>query len=316
MKTAIIAAAMATTLITALHAADTPVSWLPGETAPQRDQRMAWWRKAKFGMFIHWGLYSIPADGEWHMRAHQQSFAEYSKFAAQFNPAKFNADEWMALAHDAGMKYVVITTKHHDGFAMFNSQASAYNIVDATPFKRDVVKELSGVCPKHGIRFGTYYSFLADWGHKGGGAGCAHWDKNFQDGDLHEYIKTVALPQLKELLSHYGALGEFWFDSDGAHGITPEESAQVVEVLKTQPQLIVGPRLAGVKGDFGTAEQHMLTLPPKGDWELCGTVNGSWGYTHATAKPLNKLLPYMITCLLYTSPSPRDGLLSRMPSSA
>ena len=294
IKTLLVAATvLALNLVS--RAADAPVSWLPGETAPQRDQRMTWWRDAKFGMFIHWGLYCIPADGEWHMRAHQQPFAEYSKFAAQFNPVKFNADEWMSLAHDAGMKYVVITTKHHDGFAMFKSEASAYNIVDATPFKRDVVKELSEACPKHDIRFGTYYSFLADWGHKGGGAGCEHWDKNYQDGDLHEYIKTVAMPQLKELLSHYGTLGEFWFDSDGARGITPEESAQVVEILKTQPQLIVDPRLAGVKGDFGTAEQHMPVLRPKGDWELCGTVNGSWGYTHATAKPLNKLLPYMIT---------------------
>jgi len=295
MKPAVIAAACFVALATGVRAAEAPVSWLPGETASQRDVRMAWWREAKFGMFIHWGLYSIPADGEWHMRNRQQSFAEYSKFAAQFNPVKFNADEWMALAHDAGMKYVVITTKHHDGFAMFKSQASAYNIVDATPFKRDVVKELSTACPKHDIRFGTYYSFLADWGHKGGGAGCPHWDPGFQDGDLHDYIKTVALPQLKELLANYGPLGEFWFDSDGAKGITPEESAQVVEILKTQPRLIVDPRLAGVKGDFGTAEQHMPTLPPKGDWELCGTVNGSWGYTKAGAKPLKKLLPYMLT---------------------
>ena len=295
LKISVVAAAVLLALATGARAAEAPVSWLPGETAPQRDERMAWWREAKFGMFIHWGLYCIPADGEWHMRNRQQSFADYSKFAAQFNPVQFNADEWMALAHDAGMKYVVITTKHHDGFAMFKSQASAYNIVDATPFKRDVVKELSEACPKHDIRFGTYYSFLADWGHKGGGAGCEHWDKNYQDGDLNEYIKTVAMPQLKELLSHYGRLGEFWFDSDGARGITPEESAQVVEILKTQPQLIVDPRLAGVKGDFGTAEQHMPTLPPKGDWELCGTVNGSWGYTKASAKPLKKLLPYMIT---------------------
>ncbi len=291
------------------------VAPIENETPAQRNERMAWWREAKFGMFIHWGIYSIPADGEWHMRNKKQPFAEYSKFASQFNPVKFNADEWMALAHDAGMKYVVITTKHHDGFALFKSQASSYNIVDATPFKRDVVKELSEASPKHDIRFGTYYSFLADWGHKGGGAGCPHWDPAFQDGDIHDYIKTVAMPQLKELVSNYGTLGEFWFDSDGAKGITPEESAQVVEILKTQPQLIVDPRLPGVKGDFGTAEQHMPTLRPAGDWELCGTVNGSWGYTHSDAKPLNKLLPYMITAwgmggnvLMNVGPSP-EGVI-------
>jgi len=298
-----------------LRAGDAPVSWLPGETAAQHNARMAWWRDAKFGMFIHWGIYSIPHDGEWHMRAHQQPFAEYSKFAAQFNPTNFNADEWMSLAHDAGMKYVVITTKHHDGFAMFKSQASAYNVVDATPFKRDVVRALSEACPRHDIRFGTYYSFLADWGHKGGGAGCPHWDPAFQDGDLHEYIKTVALPQLKELLSNYGPISELWFDTDGAKGISPEESAQVVEVLKTQPHLIVDPRLPGVTGDFATPEQHMPAFRPHGDWELCGTVNGAWGYTHATAKPLNQLLPYMITAwgmggnvLMNVGPTP-DGII-------
>ena len=199
------------------------------------------------------------------------------------------------VAHRAGMKYVVITTKHHDGFAMFKSNASSYNIVDATPFKRDVVKELSAACPRHDIRFGTYYSFLADWGHKGGGAGCPHWDPAFQDGDLHKYVNTVAMPQLKELMTHYGPIAVVWFDSDGASGIKPAESAQVVEILKTQSQVIVDPRLPGVKGDFATAEQHMPALRPRGDWELCGTVNGSWGFTRSPAKPLNKLLPYMIT---------------------
>jgi alpha-L-fucosidase len=298
-----------------LWGADPPVSWLPGETAQQRDARMAWWREAKFGMFIHWGIYSIPADGEWHMRKHQKLFAEYSKYAAQFNPVKFDADRWMGLAHDAGMKYVVITTKHHDGFAMFKSQASAYNIVDATPLARDVVKELSGACPRHGIRFGTYYSFLADWGHKGGGAGCPHWDKAFQDGDLHAYVKTVALPQLNELMTNYGPIAVVWFDSDGSQGIRPEESAQVVEILKKQPHAIVDPRLPGVKGDFTTAEQHMPALPPKGDWELCGTVNGAWGYTHWPVKPLKTLLPYMITAwgmggnvLMNVGPTP-EGII-------
>lgn len=298
-----------------LRAEDAPVSWLPGETPAQHDARMGWWREAKFGMFIHWGIYSIPHDGEWHMRVHRQPFAEYSKLAAQFNPTNFNADEWMSIAHDAGMKYVVITTKHHDGFAMFKSQASAYNVVDATPFKRDVVRALSEACPRHNIRFGTYYSFLADWGHKGGGAGCPHWDPAFQDGDLHEYIQTVALPQVKELLSNYGPISEFWFDTDGAKGISPAESAQVVEVLKTQPQIIVDPRLPGVKGDFSTPEQHMPAFPPPGDWELCGTVNGSWGYTQATAKPLKQLLPYIITAwgmggnvLMNVGPTP-DGII-------
>jgi alpha-L-fucosidase len=184
-----------------VHAADTAQSpaeqpgWLPGETPDQHDARMAWWREAKFGMFIHWGLYCIPADGEWHMRVNKEPYAQYSKLAAQFNPAKFDADAWTSLAHDAGMKYLVITTKHHDGFAMFASKASPYNVVDATPFKRDVVKALSEACPRHEIRFCTYYSFLADWGHPGGEAGCPHWDPAYQDGDKHAYIANIATAQ-------------------------------------------------------------------------------------------------------------------------
>jgi alpha-L-fucosidase len=172
------------------------------ETPEQHDARMAWWREAKFGMFIHWGLYCIPADGEWHMRAHQESFADYSKLAKQFNPTKFNADEWAAIAQDAGMKYMVLTTKHHDGFAMFHSKASPYNIYDATPFHRDPLKELSIACPKHDIKLGTYYSVIADWGHPGGGAGCPKWDHAAQDGDLDDYVNNVSIPQVKELLTN------------------------------------------------------------------------------------------------------------------
>ena len=271
------------------------ISWLPGETQEQHDARMAWLREAKFGMFIHWGLYCIPADGEWHMRDHKVPFSEYSKLAAQFNPEKFDADQWMELAHQAGMKYVVLTTKHHDGFAMFGSKASSYNVVDATPFKRDVVKELSQASPRHGVRFCAYYSFLADWGHPGGQAGCPHWDPKFQDGDKRAYVRDVALPQLKEILSNYGPIGELWFDTDGPSDITPEESKQVVEIVKTNPKVIVNPRLPGVKGDFDTGERH-IPLIPKGDWEYCDIISdGRWGYTKNKARPLEKLLPIMVT---------------------
>lgn len=271
-------------------------SWLPGETKEQKDARMAWWTKAKYGMFIHWGLYSIPADNEWHMRKHKVPYAEYSKFANEFNPVKFDADAWMALAREAGMQYVVLTTKHHDGFALFASKASPYNIVDATPFKRDVVKELSEASARQNLTFCAYYSYLADWGHPGGQAGCPLWDPAFQEGDKRAYVTNIAMAQLKELLSNYGKIGVVWFDTDGSRDITPEESAKTVEILKTQPHLIVDPRVTGVKGDFLTAEQHMPPLKPKADyWELCGTINGCWGYNPKPAKPLDQLLPYMIT---------------------
>jgi alpha-L-fucosidase len=300
---------------TPVHAADNAVSWLPGETVAQKDARMAWFRQAKFGMFIHWGIYSVAAKGEWYMRSQQISVAEYSRYARQFNPVKFDADEWAALAHDAGMKYMVFTTKHHDGFAMFKSAATPYNIVEATPFNCDVVKELADACPRHGIRFGTYYSFLSDWGHKGGGAGGPHWDPAGQDGDLHDYIRDIAMPQIKELLSNYGPLAVMWFDGDGASGMTPAEAEQVIKLLKIQPRIVVDPRLAGVKGDFASAEVDAPILRPKGDWELCGSVSASWGYTVHIAKPLSQLLPYIINVwglggnmLLNVGPSP-DGVI-------
>src|SRR3954462_7511660 len=156
----------------------------PKPVDPARETRLAWFRDAKYGMFIHWGLYAIPAGewngkrslglGEWIMNRAQIPVKEYEKLADQFNPVKFNADEWVQLAQDAGMKYIVITSKHHDGFAMFKSQASPYNAVDATPFKRDILKELAAACQRQGMRLGFYYSQSQDW-HEPNGAG-NNWD--------------------------------------------------------------------------------------------------------------------------------------------
>ncbi len=255
---------------------------------------MAWWREAKFGMFIHWGLYAIPADGEWHLRSHQMPVAEYAKLAAQFNPTLFNADEWAGIAHDAGMKYLVLTTKHHDGFAMFHSRASDFNICDATPFKRDPLKELSEACPRHDLKLGTYYSVIADWSHPGGGAGCPKWDHAAQDGSMDDYINKVSLPQVRELLTNYGPIAVMWFDSDGARPQTMEQASRYVPLLKLQPNIIVDPRLLWVRGDFNTAEGHIPMIAPTGDWELCDRTNGNWGYTHAPAKPLKSLLHELV----------------------
>ena len=262
------------------------------ETPAQREARFAWWREAKFGMFIHWGLYAIPANGEWHMRKTKKSFAEYSRYAEQFNPVKFDADQWMAIAQDAGMKYLVITAKHHDGFAMFDSKASDYNIVKATPFKRDPLKDLSVAAPKHGIKFGVYYSFLADWGHPGGQAGAPHWDPAHQDGDIDEYINKIAVPQVKELLENYGPIGEFWFDNDGSKGMTTARANRYFDLFKVQPQIVINPRL--VQGDFETQEQRITPLRPLGPWEACLTLNGNWGYRTVTAKPTPVLIQKMV----------------------
>jgi len=191
------------------------------ETQAQRDARMAWWREARFGMFIHWGLYAIPAGswngkqvpgiGEWIMNRGSIPVADYRALASQFNPTGFSAHDIVALAKAAGMKYIVITTKHHDGFAMFDTKADSFNIVAATPFHRDPLKELAEECRKQGIKLGFYYSQAQDWTAPGGAAlktgdhqpPTFHWDKA-QDGDFDAYLQNKAIPQLRELLSNYG----------------------------------------------------------------------------------------------------------------
>ena len=141
---------------------------------------MQWWREARFGMFIHWGVYSVPAGtyqgkripsiGEWIMNNAKIPVAEYAKYAGQFDPVKFDADQWVEIAQAAGMKYIVITAKHHDGFAMFHTKVDGYNIYDATPFNRDPLAELADACRRHGMKLGFYYSQCQDWHHPGGEA--------------------------------------------------------------------------------------------------------------------------------------------------
>jgi alpha-L-fucosidase len=253
------------------------------------DQRMKWWREARFGMFIHWGVYSVPAgvwDGtnvtrsgaEWIMNRGRITMAEYQKLPAQFNPVKFNADDWVKLAKNAGMKYIVITAKHHDGFAMFHSQASAFNIYDATPFKRDPLKELADACKKEGIKLGFYYSQAQDWNHPGGAASGGHWDPA-QDGSMDEFIDRVDVPQIKELLSNYGPIAVLWWDTPT--GMNTERAEKLLPVLKLQPNIISNNRLDShhLTGDFETPEQKIpATGIPGKDWETCMTLNRTWGF--------------------------------------
>ncbi|MGD0383086.1 MAG: alpha-L-fucosidase [Thermoguttaceae bacterium] len=270
------------------------------EYAPTHDRRMQWWREARFGMFIHWGVYSVPAGvwkgekskraGEWLMLDFKIPAAEYAALASQFNPVKFNADEWVKLAKDAGMKYIVITSKHHDGFAMFHSSASPYNIYDATPFKRDPLKELAEACKKEGMKLGFYYSEAQDWHHPGGAAykGKINTDKNIdkenhwdtaQQGSMDEYIDKIAVPQVKEILSNYGPVAILWWDTPG--NMTPQRVMKFLPLLKLQPDIVVNNRLYGKKytGDFETPEQKIpATGIPGKDWETCMTMNTTWGY--------------------------------------
>ena len=259
-----------------------------------QDRKMEWWRDARFGMFIHWGLYAIPAGewngekisgiSEWIMARAEIPVAEYEKLAAEFDPVKYDAEEWVLLAKNAGMKYIVITSKHHDGFAMYHSQASPYNIVDATPFGRDPLKELAEACEKHDMRLGFYYSQAQDW-HEPGGTywnieqGEPHWAPHLEREPLMDYIEGKAVPQVREILKNYGGLDILWWDTP--RGMTEEAALRLKEEADKYPVMLQNNRLYRPwPGDFSTPEQH---VPPTGldyDWEVCMTMNTSWGYKH------------------------------------
>lgn len=238
-------------------------------------------------MFIHWGLYAVPAGtwkgqriggiGEWIMHHARIPVAEYAALAQQFNPVRFNADEWVKIAKDAGMKYIVITSKHHDGFAMFHSKVSSYNIYDATPFKRDPLAELAEACRKQEIKLGFYYSQAQDWHHAGGAAAGGHWD-TAQEGDMDEYIRNIAVPQVREILSNYGPVAILWWDTP--IDMTRERAEMFLPLLELQPGIITNNRLGGgYPGDIETPEQEIpATGIPGRDWETCMTMNDTWGY--------------------------------------
>jgi alpha-L-fucosidase len=261
----------------------------PAETKEHRDARMAWWREAKFGMFIHWGVFSVPAGfyhgkpvdgiGEWIMNKGKIPMAEYQEFAKQFDPVKFNADAWVKIAKDAGMKYIVITSKHHDGFAMFDSKASDWNIVKATPYAHDPLNDLAAACRKEGIKLGFYYSQAQDWNNGGSAAG-GKWDKA-QEHSMDDYIDKIAVPQVREILTNYGPdiPAVLWWDTPiDMNKERAEKIYNAVEELK--PNVIMNNRLGGgYKGDTETPEQH---IPAQGypgrDWETCMTMNNTWGF--------------------------------------
>ncbi|MCX6873270.1 MAG: alpha-L-fucosidase [Verrucomicrobia bacterium] len=266
--------------------ADSPVLKDRNETPEQHDARMAWWREAKFGMFIHWSLFSqlggewkgkMSGGGyaEWIMYNEKISIADYAAVAKDFNPGKYDAEKWVMAAKNAGMKYMVITAKHHDGFAMFKSAASPFNMVDATPFKRDPLKELADACRKHGMKLGFYYSQNYDWHHPGGALN--DWDPASK-GDYDKYTDEIVIPQLREILKNYGDIAILWFDMGGGGAGQHERIHKAV--MECNPKIITNNRLGGpFQGDTETPEQNIPAngLPGR-DWETCMTMNGTWGY--------------------------------------
>lgn len=267
-----------------------------GEKSPEK---MDWWREARFGLFIHWGLYSIPAGewggstnhAEWIRETARIPLEQYDSLLMQFNPQKFNAEEWVALASEAGMKYIVITSKHHDGFALFDSKVSDFDVM-ATPFKRDILKELSDACAHAGIKLCFYHSIM-DWHHPDY-LPRRSWEENrsSEGADLNRYI-TYMKGQLTELLTQYGDIGVMWFDGEWEKTWTHEMAADLYSFLMQQDSmLIVNNRIdkgrqgmAGLNregeyyGDFGTPEQEIPATGLQGiDWESCITMNDHWGY--------------------------------------
>jgi alpha-L-fucosidase len=264
--------------------------------AAETGARGEWFNEARFGMFIHWGVYAVPAGeykggtnhAEWIQLTAKIPNSEYEKFAEQFDPVEFNAKEWVRVAKDAGMKYMVITAKHHDGFCMFDSKLTDYTIVKATPYKRDPLKDLSEACREAGIKFCVYYS-IPDWHHpdfpeKYGQRGGFHGAPN-PDADLEKYVAYLK-GQIRELLTGYGPIGIVWFDGGGAFGgsARPQMPALIHaqeiidEIHELQPQCLVNNRL-GLPGDYTTPEQRIPTnRMANATWETCMTLNRHWGY--------------------------------------
>lgn len=276
-----------------------------------KEKTKEWFNDAKYGMFIHWGLYSIPGGiwegkkieemrrphvAEWIMYSAEIPRAEYAELAKEFNPTKFKADEIAKLAKDAGMKYVVITSKHHDGFALFDSKVSKYDIMDDSPYKHDIIKELHDACKKQGIAFGVYYSHNIDW-QDGSDAQSALFSKENPEASEHgktfgantwdtsqnsfeEYLQNKALPQVRELMTNYPDMKLLWYDMPWR--MTAEQSYEFYKmVYDIQPQILINERIGNGFGDFNIPGDNKIPTEYKNldkPWQTVGTFNNSWGY--------------------------------------
>ncbi len=278
------------------------------------EERLAWWHEARFGMFIHWGVYAMYAGqyngyeqarggAEWIMNRCKIPVAEYREKAKEFNPMNYNPDSWVKMAKDAGMKYLIITSKHHDGFALFDSEASDWNVVDATSYGKDLLKPLAEACKKHGIKLGFYYSQAQDWTNPGGSVARklmregwpnpdsaridnytaenqGHWDPVQSSVSFDEYINKVAVPQVREILTKYGEIDVLWWDTPTR--MTNEAALKLQKLLELQPQIITNDRLKrpNFPGDTRTPEQKIPDQKEMegSNWETCMTMNSSWGW--------------------------------------
>ena len=307
----------------------------------ERTKRTEWYRDARFGMFIHWGLYCIPGGcwkgkdaeyfGEWIQAKLRIPAAEYAELAKEFNPDSYNPDDWCRLFRDAGMKYAIFTAKHHEGFSMYHTKVSDFNVVDASPYGRDPLAEFAASCRKYGIRLGIYYSHDLDWHEPDGGDPGPQSDKNvggvswgndwdFPDyaaKNFHSYFKSKVIPQVTELLTNYGEVSVIWFDCPNT--ISPGESRELRELVhRLQPECLISGRIGNNCGDFislgdnqlpGTAIPRLVECP--------ATLNDTWGFkphdhnwksAHVVIGQLLELAEKKVNYLLNVGPRP-DGQL-------
>lgn len=280
-------------------------------TAATRDERMAWWREARYGMFVHFGLYSLLGRNEWAMALENTPVEEYEKLADQFNPMPGAPRAWAALAKQAGMHYMVLTTRHHDGFSLWDSKTNPYNSVNFGP-KRDIVREFVEACREHDLKIG-FYSSLMDWHHPDG------WRCAFDSVARARFLAYIQSLN-EELLSNYGNIDILWYDV--ARPMETHEGWNSLErnqrLREMQPHMLINNRSL-LDEDFGTPEEHLT--PTDRDWEACMTFNGlSWGYmdservrpysynAHRIIKMLNTVTAGGGNLLLNIGPTPEGDV--------
>lgn len=239
-------------------------------------ERMSWWQNARYGMFIHWGVYAIPARGEWVMYQEHIPHEEYAPLAAEFNPRRYEPDAWVKLAKEAGMRYMVMTTRHHDGYSLFDSQVSDFS-APKTAAGRDLIREYVEACHRGGMPVGFYYSLL-DWRYP------AYFRGPQKDPEGWAELVTYVHAQVRELCSNYGRIDVLWYDGGWPYTAEDWRSAELNAMVRDlQPQIIINDRSL-LPEDFDTPEQHIRPSEPGRPWEACMTLNGSWGYNEADAE--------------------------------
>lgn len=299
---------------------------VPSQTLAE-NHKMQWWSESRFGLFIHWGLYSktagywngkVTKGGEHFMWYERIPLNVYARIADDFNPVKFNADEWVSLAKNAGMKYLVITSKHHDGFAMYDSKVNDYNIVKRSPFGRDPMKELVEACRKQELKFGFYYSLGRDWESPDvpSSAGYKNNSWDFPDENtkvFNTYFERKLKPQIKELVSQYGPIDIIWFDTP--ERISKAESQELRDIiLAANPKCIINSRIFNGPGmgDYQVTEQEIVKKIKLEPWEACVTMSRNWGYN--TLDSAYKTPELLIRLLLEISSKGGNLLLNIGPT--